>query len=238
MADATSTPDAGTVTDASVGADAGEAIDVQAADAASADTGSAKDTGGKICPGPTKPPVGFDAGVVPEPDVSTCKWSDPDFFKGAKPPAETLAIQIGQVDSTGTFNPFVPKQWVGMDHGIQGGFHLTLAFRFKLPGNKDPILKVQIEPYLYGGCELQGFGNAPVVYPKAVAGDWFQFGNKLNPGIQVRFGVPGVGKEVKSSSSFDFCNEWYEMRVAVRDMKSGKWGSTSVRLRTYDTKAN
>lgn len=230
--DTVTAPDTVTVTDAVIEPDT-----VTAPDTAS-DTASAPDTadaGGKFCPGPTKPKTTDNIPVVPKPDTSTCKWKDPKMFKGAKPPPPTLLVELGHVDNAGAFHTYKDGDWAALDHGVQGGFHLTAAVRLKLPGVTLPKIKVQFEPELFSGCELQGFGNAPTVYPELTDSGWYQKGSKLTPGIQVRFGVPG--KSLKSDVSFGFCNEWFDLRAAVRDVATGQWGKVSVKLRTYDTKA-
>lgn len=193
------------------------------------------DAGGKFCPGPDEPEPNAKIADVPKPDTSICKWGDPKFFKGAKPPAQTLVIEIGRVDATGAFQTYKDGDWVALDHGEQGGFHLTAAVRLKLPGVTLPKIKVQFEPETYSGCKLQGYGNAPTVYPVLKDGGWYQVGSKFTAGIQVVFGVPGAIP--KSNVSFGYCNEWLDLRAAVRDVKSGKWAQIAVKLRTYDTKA-
>ena len=62
-------------------------------------------------------------------------------------------------------------------------------------------------------------------------------GSWETPGIEMRFATDETGSEANTAVIGKFCNRWYELRVAVRDMGSQKWGATVVRLRAYDAGA-
>ncbi len=219
--------------------DGGAAVDV----ALAADVSAVQDAvAAGVCPGPQKPTADTYTGDVPYPAAPLCTRPPPKFFKGAPPPAKTIDFEVGVVrppagatptaDTPGIFEPYSDGAWVSMDHGPQGGFHVWLALKLAF-ASPDPQLKVQLEATLLSGCSEIGHTVAPVVYPKLQAGGAsYQLGSAGVPGVYVVF---DEGGDVKSSSSKAYCNRWYDLYVAVREMKSGKWGDRAVRIRTYDT---
>jgi hypothetical protein len=233
-------------TDAVAASDAVTAVDQDSADTTSdiagdADIDASDDVGidagpAKLCPVTNKPPAANeDWGAPVKADTSGCSKIAPAFFKGEPPPPESLKIEIGVVDESGTFVPYAQDGWVPMTHGAQGGFHVFVAIRYTFAGATEPKQKVQIEGQLYDSCELTGYGLAPVVYPANVGGNVYVFGEVGAPGMIVIFNKPGTVTGQKSSASVDFCNRYFDLRVSAREFKSGKWGSNMVRIRTYDT---
>lgn len=211
--------------------------DVSAVDGA-ADATLAADSSAS-CPGPEKP--GPDTFVLdaPQPSTATCTWEDPAFFKGAKPPPQFLDFEVGTVDKAGKFIVYADGDWVPMVHGTQGGFHVWAALHLKVPGTAVAKLKLQVEPILWDGCMLAGFGYAPTVYALPQPDGSYLLGDSEAPGTRVFFTGAG-GQEVKSATSVDFCNRWMDLRVSAREMlpggQFGAWGKRTVRVRTYDQK--
>ena len=225
--------DAGAVTDAAVDTAAGLA-----------DTSTAlTDTGATLpdattpvgCPGPTQPAADASWGDVPVPDAVGCAHEDPLFFKGAPPPAPTLGVEVGTVNAAGVFVPYQEGDWVPLVHGSQGGFHLWAGLRVKLPGSTVPKAKLQADMGVFAGCAQVSFGNNPAIYPERHADGSYVLGSAETPGLQMRFSADESGSEANSAVVTKFCNRWYVLRVAVRDVASQKWGAAAVRLRAYDT---
>ncbi len=189
-----------------------------------------------ICPSPTEPGPDANVGNVPMPPKWSCPVDPPEFFKGKPPPAATLTVELGAVAPNDAFKVYQENAWVPMVHGPQGGFHIYAGLRVKVSGATLPKLKLQVEPRLWDGCKIVGYGVAPVSYGTLQAGmdpPTYVIGEAAVPGTLVIFDDGGTG--VKSSQSLYYCNRWYDLRVAVRDVLSGQWGQAQVRLRTYDT---
>ncbi len=207
-------------------------------DATAADSATTGSSDAYICPSPSEPGPDTYVGDVPQPPTWSCAVEPPDFFKGKPPPATTLAIEIGAVAQDGSFKPHVEGGWIPMVHGPQGGFHIFAGMRVKVPGATLPKLKLQVEARLWDGCKIVGYGVAPVVYGNVQDGSGTQtyvVGEAAVPGPLVIFDDGGTG--VKSSQAWYYCNRWYDLRVAMRDVLTGAWGHAMVRVRTYD-KAN
>ncbi|MSP90365.1 MAG: hypothetical protein EXR79_00940 [Myxococcales bacterium] len=188
-----------------------------------------------VCPGPAKPAADASWGDVAVPDTAGCAKEDPQFFKGTAPPPQSLAIEVGVVNPGGVFVPYQDGDWVPLVHGSQGGFHVWAGLRFKLPGSAVPKAKLQTDMVVRAGCAQVAYGNNPVIYPELQGDGSYVLGNAATPGLEMRFSADETGSEVNSAIVGKFCNRWYELRVAARDMATQKWGTASVRVRAYDT---
>jgi hypothetical protein len=192
-----------------------------------------------VTPGTPICPMGFDppspctwTGIVAA--EATCTTvAPPAFFKGQPPPPPTLKVEIGAVGDCDRFQPYSPGQWVPMVHGGQNGFHVWVGFRVRIDELDDPKPKVQTDVQLYRGCTNHGLSLRPIVYPTRRADGSYVFGSAEFSGVDVRLTQDGA--EVKDLWTSDFCNQYYDIHLAVREMKSGRWGESWVRVRTYDT---
>ncbi|MBM4344058.1 MAG: hypothetical protein FJ100_11885 [Deltaproteobacteria bacterium] len=206
------------------------------ADATAAQDATATASDSHNCPFPTEPGPDADVGQVPEPAAWSCPTDPPEFFKGNAPPPATLAIEVGAVKPDGAFKVYKDGVWVPMVHGPQGGFHIYAGVRVQLPGATMPKAKLQVEARLWDGCKIVGYGVAPVSYGGLQPGSkppTYVVGESAMPGTLVIFDDGGTG--VKSTQSWYYCNRWYDLRVAVRDVLTGAWAQSQVRVRTYDT---
>ena len=226
--------------DATVTVDAafdGDATDSAAEPSADCGQGAGGDSDaspvGYPCPGPDKPAAGAVVPGPPKPDMPTCSWQPPALFKGATPPPPTLQVQTGAADASGAFVPYQDGDWLGMFHGVQGGFHINVGLRVVVPGLTVDKAKVQMEVRTYDGCSLVGYSLAPVVYPLQQPDGSYVFGTLESPGVQGIF-VNDCKEGLKGTASKDFCNRWFLLRVAVRELSTGLWGEQALRFRTFD----
>lgn len=187
-----------------------------------------------FCPGPTQPAPDADTGDITLPRSACCQREDPLFFKGEPPPPQSLAITLGRVTDAGKFQTWPQGVWVPMEYGGNGGFHIWVAMLFALPGATEPKRKVQADVTLYDGCRLVGYAFQPTIYPVRQTDGTYRQGDPNSPGLAVRFVDTGEATG-KSVAPKDACNRWFDVRVALRDLKSGAWGEATVRVRTYDT---
>jgi hypothetical protein len=189
--------------------------------------------GTQVCPIGFEPPspCTWTGVVAQEPTCTPC--AGPSFFKGELPPPATLKVEIGAVGAGDVFHPFGPGQWVPMVHGEQGGFHVWVGFRVRIDELDEPKGKFQTDVQLYRGCSNQGLSLRPVAYADRRPDGSYVHGSAAIPGDDVRFTMAGA--EVKNLWTSDFCNQYYDIHLAVREMKTGRWGESWVRVRTYDT---
>tara|TARA_B100001094_G_scaffold321236_1_gene368629 strand:+ start:1146 stop:1925 length:780 start_codon:yes stop_codon:yes gene_type:complete len=166
---------------------------------------------------------------IPQPNTKPCKWSSPKFFP-SDPPAVTLQVDVGTHDpKTGQFVPYVDGQWLPMVHGPQGGFHVFAAIRVTLPGQSDPIVKLQSEAIGWVDCEPVALGQQPVIFVKPDGGGGYTTATISHAGTLVIF-------PVQSKDSWQYCGKWVELMVRVKDIAKGTWGQTHLSVRLYDTK--
>lgn len=191
---------------------------------------------GGYCPYIDAPAADANTGDVPQPDGAGCTFAEPAFFKGETPPKPTLFVELGVVGSDGVFTAYQDGQWVPFAHGVQCGFHMWTALRFKVPGLTEPKIKVQVAVTGHEGCAIKAVQNAPQVYPKLGGDGLYVVGDAVLPGLQMLFVKdPVTLAGSKSKDAWTYCNRWYDLRAAVREPKSGLWGQASVRVRAYDT---
>ena len=165
-----------------------------------------------------------------------CAYGLPKFFK-CEPPQQSLTIEIGAVDPTGTFIPYNDDDLVPIVHGMQGGFHVFAAIRVNMAGAKVPMLKLQIDARLYDGCAVIGYAMAPIAYAKAVSyakePGIYLIGSAAMAGMMIVF--DGGEGGIKSSYSKAYADRKFDLRVAVREVYSKQWGAAQRRILTYDT---
>ena len=191
-------------------------------------------TNAALCPGPTKPAADANWGDVHVPDTAGCAQEEPQFFKGAPLPPKQLTVELGAVNSSGVFVPYQDGDWVPLNHGLQLGFHVWASLRVNLPGSTVPKAKLQTDMGIFAGCVQVSYGDYSVVYPTLHSDGSYFVGTAETPGIEMRFSYDPEGKPASPYAMHKVCNNWYELRAAVRDMASQKWGAASVRLRAFD----
>jgi len=166
---------------------------------------------------------------VPMPEHCPCAMDPPPFFGAAPVPAPVLTVEMG-VGQAGAFVPYADGQWVPITHGPQGGIHVWVGWRLRLPGHQEPKVKLLARTTSHIDCALAGTGTEAMWYatPDPAATHAYTNIDANHPGTPVIFPIEG-------SESGLVCGRWLELRVQVQDPVAQTWGEVRRTVRLYDT---
>lgn len=210
------------------------AADATLSDASQADTLDPVDAAdeGTHCFVGGPPPAGAKIKSPPLPNTS-CPAYDKPFVgtHGDEMGSATLKVEIGWVDAkTSAFTPFENGEFRGIVPGAQPGFHVFVAFRVTIPGETGAQAQVEVGARGLRSCQAHGYGALPVFYANADPGvpNAYVFHHKLNPGFQL------ICQDTSVCLASEFCGQWYDVRMQVLHVASGKWGKGKALIRVWD----
>lgn len=207
--------------------DAASAADVADGDAAATDTASSGASDGLSSDGACvtggQPPPGLVADIPPPP---LCAAVPPLPWFDGKPPAATLAVEIGWRDAAGQWHAYSDGDWVPLYVGTQGGFMVMPVTRVLLPGQEAPTVKMQYQAQVLQACapvaSSPGLVTKLVQAPTAEA--WYQTDPTVS--LYVQYDAP-------ASQIGAACGLWVELLWRYRPADAAIWGEKRLRLRTY-----
>jgi len=229
-ADAGTGPGDATPTDATAGdagaitptADASGADDGAAAGPDATDAGSPSDG---VCFWGAPPAAGV--WVAPLPKPAPCgEVATPAWFDGIPAPAPSLNLKVGWRDASGGWHPYQDGDWVPLEIGLQGYFHVDLAPLVELPGKSAPTEKVEVQTFGLFGCNEVATGTVPKInlIEAPNPGPWYTI--QPSQKVVTMFGV-------SASKVAAYCGKWLEVYWRVRLPGSPAWGEVKLMLRTY-----
>ncbi|MCO4764075.1 MAG: hypothetical protein KC502_21370 [Myxococcales bacterium] len=175
------------------------------------------------------PPGPADAVLVP-PEPSTALCPAAGFWSGQTKPA-SLALQLGTTDPKSGFKSWGHGTWAPIVHGPQGGIHIELSVRFKLPGLQAALVlneTFKMKAIVNHGCKSASTPSTATLKLKA---DKFGVFGARAGGAQTMM----VVFPVTSAQSGLYCGPWLVVHMYVQHPKTGAWGFTHQTIRMYDT---
>ncbi len=215
----------------------GDAMAGDSADAAKDASPAAPDTqqaDSAVTPAPTTgicfgelPSPSTATGSVPMPTAACPELDTPEWYLDGPLPPPSLTLQLGRRTAAGQWLPIADGDWIGLETAMQGGFHLDLAPKVLLPGQKEPKIQLQAEAFAAAECNPVASLNLAKGWLVKEAGPepWYSFEATAKP--LVIFGV-SVSKKAQ------FCGLWLRVHWRLRLPGSNQWGEVVRILRTYD----
>jgi len=181
-------------------------------------------------------PPAADVAIADAPQPALCKLPLPIFIEETPDEPQTLKIELGQYDAMGKWYALQDGDWLQLLHGSQGNLMVLVKFRVVLPGLEEPKAQMQIQSEGFIQCVNVAVGNNKTPYVVQIP----EVG--LNTYTNASLGDAGVLLvfSAKNGQSWQFCGQWLQLRLAVRDYKNPlkkNWAEVVRAVRLYDSAA-
>lgn len=177
-------------------------------------------------------PPAADAWVadVPKPAQPCPEMAPPAWFDGVAVPKPSLKLQVGWRDSAGAWHPYQDGDWVPLQKGSQGLFHLDLVPVVQLPSGMAALTALQVQSIALYGCNDVATLGSPKAKFYADKQQPSQYTIGPSDHLMTVFGV--VQAEMPK-----YCGLWVHVWWRVRIPDTDQWGEVVLALRTFISSA-
>ncbi len=179
-------------------------------------------------------PPAADVAIADAPQPEQCKLPLPLFIQETPDVPQTLQIELGDYDAMGKWQALQDGDWIALLHGGQGNLMVLVKFRVVLPGVDDPKVQMQTQTEGFIQCVNVALGNTATPYVvQTTETDVYTNAPLGEAGVLAVFSA-------KNGQSWQFCGQWLQLRLAVRDYKNPlkkNWAQVVRSLRLYDSAA-